>query len=60
MMTHLDLMIRANSLLVRLDQLRPLIAKYELSTEVSTPKGYLPYLHCGIDCPVLLCLHVTD
>ena len=36
-----------------------LIAKYELSTNVSTSKGYPPYLHCGSDCSVLLCLHVT-
>ena len=59
MITHLDLMIWANSFPVRLGQLRPLIAKYELGTKFSTRKGYPPCLQCGIDCPVLLCLHAT-
>ena len=42
MMTHLDLMIWANSLLVRLGQLRPLIAKYELGTKIFHSKRISP------------------
>merc|ERR1712182_121456 len=37
-----------------------LIGKYELSTRIFTIRRGLPHLRSGIDCPVLLWMHVKQ